>query len=95
LSKDLFGHPILLHSLQVTQPTYPLPFIHFTIYSPLFNSSSSRFVLIFYSPSSYLGPYILLNIFLSKIRKISKIHHNVYEMKIRRRKKVLKWKNSN
>jgi hypothetical protein len=25
LSKDLFGHPILLHSLQVTQPAYPLP----------------------------------------------------------------------
>jgi hypothetical protein len=25
LSEDLFGHPILLHSLQVTQPTYPLP----------------------------------------------------------------------
>jgi hypothetical protein len=28
------------------------PFIHFTIFSPLFNSSSSRFVLIFHSPSS-------------------------------------------
>ena len=26
LSEDLFGHPILLHSLQVTKPTYPLPF---------------------------------------------------------------------
>jgi hypothetical protein len=24
LSEDLFGHPILLHSFQVTQPTYPL-----------------------------------------------------------------------
>jgi len=43
------------------------PFIHFTIFSPLFNSSSSRFVLHFHSPSSYLAPYILLNIFLSKI----------------------------
>jgi hypothetical protein len=42
------------------------PFIHFTIFSSLFISSSSRFVLIFHSPSSYLGPYILLNIFLSK-----------------------------
>jgi hypothetical protein len=31
------------------------PFIHFTLFSPLFNSSSSRFVLIFHSPSSYLG----------------------------------------
>jgi len=25
LSEDLFGHPVLLHSLRVTQPTYPLP----------------------------------------------------------------------
>ena len=45
------------------------PFIHFTIFSPLLNSSSSRFVLLFHSPSSYLGPYILLNIFLSKISR--------------------------
>jgi hypothetical protein len=28
------------------------PFIHFTIFSPLLNSSSSRFVLLFHSPSS-------------------------------------------
>jgi hypothetical protein len=50
LSEDLFVHPVLLHSLQVTQPTYPLPLftILFTIFSPLFNSSSSRFVLIFH-----------------------------------------------
>ena len=45
------------------------PFIHFTIFSPLLNSSSSRFVLLFHSPSSYLGPYILLNIFLPKISR--------------------------
>jgi len=45
------------------------PFIHFTIFTPLLISSSSRFVLIFHSLSSYLGPYILLNIFLSKISK--------------------------
>jgi len=45
------------------------PFIHFTIFSRLVNSSSSRFVLLFHSPSSYLVPYILLNIFLSKISK--------------------------
>ena len=45
------------------------PFIHFTIFSPLLNSSSSRFVLLFHSPFSYLGPYILLNIFLSKISR--------------------------
>ena len=35
------------------------PFIHFTIFSPLFGSSSSWFVLIFHSPSSCLGQYIL------------------------------------
>jgi len=29
LSEDFFGHPILLHSLQVTQPTYPLPLYPF------------------------------------------------------------------
>jgi len=45
------------------------PFIHFTIFSPLLNSFISRFVLLFHSPSSYLGPYILLNIFLSKISR--------------------------
>jgi hypothetical protein len=42
LREDLFGHPILPHSLQVTQPTYLCPFIHFTIFSPLLISSSSR-----------------------------------------------------
>jgi len=41
LSEDLLGHPILLHSLQVTQPTYPLPFaplcilLYFLLYSTL------------------------------------------------------------
>ena len=38
------------------------PFIHFTIFSPLLISSSSRFFRLFHSPFSYLGPYILLNI---------------------------------
>jgi hypothetical protein len=61
LSGDLFGHPILLRSLQVTQQTYPLPLFHFTIFSLLLNSPNSRFVLLFHSPSSYLGPYILIN----------------------------------
>ena len=46
------------------------PFIHFTIFSPLLISSSSRFVLLFHSTFSYLGPYILLNIFLSKISRV-------------------------
>ena len=45
------------------------PFIHFIIFSPLFISSSSRLVLLFHSPFSYLGPYILLNIFLLKISR--------------------------
>jgi len=44
-------------------------FIHSTISSPLIISSSSQFVLLFHSLFSYLGPYILLNIFLSKIRR--------------------------
>jgi hypothetical protein len=36
LREDLFGHPILLHSLHVTQPTYPLPLLlHFLLYSSL------------------------------------------------------------
>jgi len=45
------------------------PFIHFTIFSPYLISSSSRFVLLLHSLFSYLGPYILLNIFLSKINR--------------------------
>ena len=45
------------------------PLIHFTIFSPLLISSSSRFVRLFHSPFSYLGPYFLLNIFLSKISR--------------------------
>ena len=45
------------------------PFVHFTIFSPLLFSSSSRFVRLFHSPFSYLGPYILLNIFLPKISR--------------------------
>ena len=44
-------------------------FIHFTIFSPLLIPSSSRFVLLSHYPFSYLGPYIRLNIFLSKIRR--------------------------
>ena len=44
-------------------------FIHFTMFSPLLISSSSRFVLPFCFPFSYLGPYILLNILLSKISR--------------------------
>jgi hypothetical protein len=39
LSEDLFGHPIVLHSLQVTQPTYPLslyPFYYISSFTQLF-----------------------------------------------------------
>jgi len=55
------------------------PFIHFTIFSPLLISSSSRFVRVFHSPFSYLGQYILLNSFLSKIsRAFSSFFVNVH-----------------
>ena len=70
LSEDHFGRSILLHSLQVTQSTYPLPlypFYYIFSFTQLFNSSSSRFVLLFHSSSSYLGPYILLNILIRLI----------------------------
>jgi hypothetical protein len=39
------------------------------MFSPLFASSSSWFVWLFHSPFSYFGPYIVLNIFLSKTRR--------------------------
>ena len=54
-------------------------FTHFTIFSPLLISSSSRFVRLYHSPFSYLGPYILLNIFLSNISKAcSSVFVNVH-----------------
>jgi hypothetical protein len=42
LSENLFGHPIFLHSLQLTQPTYPLPLYPFYYIFSFTNSSSSR-----------------------------------------------------
>jgi hypothetical protein len=39
LRKDLFVHPILPHSLHVTQPSYPLPlypFYYIISFTPLF-----------------------------------------------------------
>ena len=55
------------------------PFIHFTIFSPLLISYSCRFVQLFHFPLSYLAPYILLNIFLSKIsRACSSFFVNVH-----------------
>ena len=45
------------------------PFIHFTVFSPLLIFSSSQSVRLFHFPFSYLGPYILLNIFRSKISR--------------------------
>jgi hypothetical protein len=53
----------------VTQPTYPLPLYPFYYIFSFTQHFSSRFVLLFHSPSSYLAPYILLNIFLSKISR--------------------------
>ena len=41
----------------------------FTIFSPFLISSSSRFLRLFHSQFSYLGPYSLLNIFPSKISR--------------------------
>ena len=59
------------------------PLIHFTIFSPLLISSSSRIVRLFHSPFSYLAPYILLNIFLSKIsRTCSSFFVNVHDMSV-------------
>jgi hypothetical protein len=48
LSEDFFGHPILLHSLQVTQPANlsfaPLSILlYFLLYLTLFVLSSSYF----------------------------------------------------
>ena len=43
------------------------PFIHFTIFSTLLITSSSRFFRHFHSTFSYLGPYILPNIFFQKL----------------------------
>ena len=45
------------------------PFKHFTIFSLLLISSSSRFVRLLHSPFPHLGPYIHLNIFLWKISR--------------------------
>jgi len=47
LSEDLYGHPVLLHSLQVTQQTYPFSplsiLLYFLIYSTLPVCDSSYF----------------------------------------------------
>ena len=69
LSEDLFGHSILLNLSRWHIQLILCPFIHFTIFSPLLISSSSQFVRLFHSSFSYLGPYVLLNIFLSKISR--------------------------
>ena len=47
------------------------PFIHFTIFSPLRNSSSSRFVLLFHSPPSYLVFYNVLHQYVAFTRGIN------------------------
>ena len=67
LSEDLLG--ILSSSILSRWPNQLILclFIHFSMFYPLLISSSSRFGLLFHSPFSYLGPYIHLNIFLSKI----------------------------
>ena len=69
LSEDFLG--VLSSSILSRWPNQFIlyPFNHFPIFSPLLISSSSRIVRLFYSPFSYLGPYILPNIFLSNIRR--------------------------
>jgi hypothetical protein len=47
LSEDLLGHPFLLHSLQVTQPTYTLPifpFYYIFSFIQLFYDQLSTFI---------------------------------------------------
>jgi hypothetical protein len=70
--KIFFG--ILYSSIPSRCPSQLIlcPLIHFTMFSPLLISSSSRFVLIFHSPFSSLGPYIPLNICRKDLR-----HKNV------------------
>ena len=79
LSDDFLG--ILSSSILSRWPNQLIlcSFIRFTIFSPLLISYRSRFVLLFHSPFSYLGPYVLLNIFLSKIgRACSSFFFNVH-----------------
>ena len=60
LSENLSEHPILLHSLQVTQPTYPLPFypFYFIIFlSKISRACSSFFVIIHVS-----APYVAVGL---------------------------------
>ena len=59
------------------------PFIHITIFYPLVISSSSRFFRLFHSPFSYLGPYIFLNIFLSKISRVVVLSSSTSALHIR------------
>ena len=53
------------------------PFIHFTIFSPLLISSSSRFVRLFHSPFSYLGPYILLDVSAAYKNILNVVHTRI------------------
>jgi len=80
LPVDLFVSSVPVLERRSFWASYPPPFspgdpahlsfvplsilLYFLLYS-----SSSQFVQLFRSPSSYLGPYILLNIFLSKISR--------------------------
>ena len=52
------------------------PFIHFTIFPPLLVSSSSRFVRLFHSPFSYLGPYTLFKYFFFFVNIHSSAPHD-------------------
>ena len=69
LGEDLFGYSILLHSLQVTKPTYPLPFYPF--YNVFSFVQLFKFLICpaFPFPIFAFRTYVLLNIFLSKISR--------------------------
>jgi len=61
LSEDLFGHPILLHSLQVTQPTYPLP-----LYPFYYIFSFTQFFYFWIRPTFPFPIFVFRTIYSSK-----------------------------
>ena len=69
LSEDHFGHPILLHALQVTQPTYLLAFYPFYYIFSLAHLFQFSIRPTFPFPVFIYRTFILLNIFLSKINR--------------------------
>jgi hypothetical protein len=83
LSEDLSVHPILLHSLQVTQPTYPLPlypFYYIFTFTQLFQFSSfyaARYKLHILCNDAFLCSYqdSMLSLFMCCIK-----HTTIYNL---------------